>query len=171
MLPPWLCHCSWYFISRDLISVYVMYLQPLWRSWSIVYLQLLWISWSIVYLHHGDSDLLYIVRGDEHTCHILYIMHIHGHCTLMYPGLLYVLAFMCRVWLLYYNLGWLVLTPVSSSLHFWDGLIMYFSHRITPRTSHIRGICYSWFYHTWWITHLWPSLSLYRLFGPHGPFL
>ena len=28
--------------------------------------------------------------------------------------------------------------------------------------------CYSWFYHTWLITHLWPSLSLCRLFGPHG---
>ena len=28
--------------------------------------------------------------------------------------------------------------------------------------------CYSWFYHAWLITYLWPSLSLYRLFGPHG---
>ena len=27
----------------------------------------------------------------------------------------------------------------SSSLQFWDGLIMYFGHRITPLTSHIRG--------------------------------
>ena len=31
--------------------------------------------------------------------------------------------------------------------------------------------CYSWFYHTWWITLLWPSLSLCRLLKPHGPFL
>ena len=31
--------------------------------------------------------------------------------------------------------------------------------------------CYSRFYHTWWITLLWPSFSLYRLFIPHGPFL
>ena len=35
-----------------------------------------------------------------------------------------------------------------------------------PRT--LGGICYSCFYHTWLTTHLWPSLSLYRLFGPHG---
>ena len=27
----------------------------------------------------------------------------------------------------------------SLSFHFWDGLIMYFSHRITPMTSHIMG--------------------------------
>ena len=26
-----------------------------------------------------------------------------------------------------------------SSLHFWDGLIMYFGHCMTPLTSHIRG--------------------------------
>ena len=31
---------------------------------------------------------LYIVCGDDHTWHF-YIMHIHGHCTLMYPGLVY----------------------------------------------------------------------------------
>ena len=30
------------------------------------------------------------------------------------------------------------------------------------------GICYSWFYHTWLITYLWPSLSLCKLFRPHG---
>ena len=36
-------------------------------------------------------------------------------------------------------IGWLVLPLGSSSLHFWDGLIMYFSHRVTPLTSHIRG--------------------------------
>ena len=28
----------------------------------------------------------------------------------------------------------------------------------------LGGICYSWFYHTWLITLLWPSLSLCRLF-------
>ena len=32
----------------------------------------------------------------------------------------------------------------------------------------LGGICYSWFYHTWLITYLWPSLSLCRLFIPHG---
>ena len=32
----------------------------------------------------------------------------------------------------------------------------------------LGGICYSSFYHTWLITYLWPSLSLCRLFRPHG---
>ena len=139
MLPPWSCQCSWDFSSHDLILVYVRYLQPLWRSWSIMYLQLLRRSWSIVYLHHGDSYLLYIVRGDDHTCHILYIMPVHGHCTLMYSGLLYVFAVTCRDWLLYYTDGWQVLPPGSSSLHLSDGFIKYFGHHVTPLTSHIRG--------------------------------
>ena len=88
--------------------------------------------------HYGDLDSLYIVRAMT-THDILYIMPIHGHCTLMYPGLIYLLAVMCRVWSLYCTFGWLVLPPNSSSLHFWDGIILYFGHRITPPTSHIRG--------------------------------
>ena len=90
-------------------------------SWSIVYLQLSWRSWSFVYLNHGYSYLLYIVRGNDHTCHILYIMHIHGHCTLMYLGLLYVFVVTCKDWLLYYTDGWMILPSSSSSLHLWDG--------------------------------------------------
>ena len=155
MLSPWSCQCSWYFSSHDLIPVYVRYLQPLWRSLSIIY------------LHHGDSDLsvLYVVM----TTHVIFcIMHIHGHCTLMYPGLLYVFAVMCRVWLFYYIVGWLVLPPGSSSLHFWDGIIMYFGHHVPLWPHKLRGIYYSWFYHTWLITLLWPSLSLCKLFRPHG---
>ena len=66
-------------------------------------------------------------------------MPIHGHCTIMYLRLLYVFAFMCRVLVLYYTIGWLVLPPGSSSLYFWDGFIMYFGHHVTPLTSHIRG--------------------------------
>ena len=64
------------------------------------------------------------------------IMHIHGHCTLMYLGLLYVFADLYHCIVL---IGWLVLPLGSSSLHFWDWLIMYFGHRMTPLTSHIRG--------------------------------
>ena len=104
-LPAW-CHSTYSnslimpvfmrFQFSYMIPVYVRYLQPLWISWSIVYLQLLWRSWPIVYLHHGDSDLLYIVRGDDHICHILYIMPIHGHCTLMYSWMLYVFAVICK---------------------------------------------------------------------------
>ena len=28
--------------------------------------------------------------------------------------------------------------------------------------------CYSWFYHTWLITYLWPSLALCKIFRSHG---
>ena len=38
-----------------------------------------------------------------------------------------------------------------------------FVHGILKNT-----LCYSWFYHTWLITYLWPSLFLCRLFRPHG---
>ena len=53
-----------------------------------------------VYLHHGDSDLciLYVAM----TTYVLScFMPIHGYCTLMYPGLLYVFVVICRVVSLY----------------------------------------------------------------------
>ena len=119
---------TWFEYMLDISSHYgsIIYLQPTWRSWSCVY------------LHHGDSELsiLYVVMN---THAIFCIMPIHGHCTLMYPGLIYLLAVMCRVWSLYCTIGWLVLPLGSSSLHFWDGIIMYFGHRMTPLTSHIRA--------------------------------
>ena len=67
-------------------------------------------------------------------------MPIHGHYTLMYPGLLYLFAVMRRVVSLY-SADWMAGSSIrgSSSLHFWDGIIMYFDHRITPLTSHIMG--------------------------------
>ena len=97
----WSCQCSWDFNSHDLILLYVRYFQPLWRSWSVIYLQPLWRSWSFVNIHHGDYDLciLYVAMT---TYVISCIMPIHGHCTLMYPGLLYVFAVICRVVSLYY---------------------------------------------------------------------
>ena len=73
------------------------------------------------------------------THDILYIMPIHGHCTLMYPRLLYVFVVTYRDWLLYYTGGWMVLPLGSSSFHFWDGFIMYFGLHVTPMSSHIRG--------------------------------
>ena len=77
----------------------------------------------------------------------------------------------CKDWLLYYTDGWLVLPLGSSSLHFWDGFIMYFGQHVTHPTSHIRGHLLHWLYHTWLITLLCPCMSLYRLFGPHVPWL
>ena len=78
--------------------------------------------------HYGDLDPLYIfsLHGDHDPLYIfimeiliyLYctwrwphmsycIMPIHGHCTLMYPWLLYVFAVMCRVVSLY-SADWMV---------------------------------------------------------------
>ena len=54
-----------------------------------------------VYLHNGDSDLCILYMAMT-TYVISCIMPIHGHCTLMYPGLLYVFAVMYRVVSLYY---------------------------------------------------------------------
>ena len=50
-----------------------------------------------VYLHHGDSDLfiLYVVMT---TYVISCIMPIHGHCTLMYLGLLYVFTVCAKLY-------------------------------------------------------------------------
>ena len=71
---------------------------------------------SDIFSHYGDLDPLYIFsfHGDhdplyifiiEILIYLLYvgmathvifcIMPIHGHCTLMYPGLLYVLTVIC----------------------------------------------------------------------------
>ena len=58
---------------------------------AVIYLQPLWRSWSFVYLHHGDSDLCILYMAMT-TYVISCIMPIHAHCTLMYPGLLYVFA-------------------------------------------------------------------------------
>ena len=88
-------------------------LDPLYIFSHYGYLDLLYI-----FTHFGDFDLLYIVCGDDNTCHILYIMPIHGHCTLMYPGLLHVFVVTCRDLSLYCIDGWLVLPPGYSLLHF-----------------------------------------------------
>ena len=81
---------------------------------------------------------MYIVSGDDHTCHILY----HAYSWPLYSyvsGTANVFAVICRVVSLYY-VDWVAGLPLgSSSLHFWDGFIMYFGHRMTPLTSHIRG--------------------------------
>ena len=138
MLSPWSCQCSWDFSSCDLILVYVRHFQPLWRFWSIIYLQSLWISWSFVYLHHGDSDLfiLYVVMTT-------YVILYHAYSWPLYSYVSRTTTSTSSYVQIFYHcivlIGWMVLPLGSSSLHFWDGLIMYFSHRMTPLTSHIRG--------------------------------
>ena len=69
----------------------------------------------IVYLHHGDSDLCILYMAMT-TYVISCIMSIHGHCTLMYQGLLYVLVVICRVVLLYCA-NWVVGLPFGYLHH------------------------------------------------------
>ena len=95
------------FSSHDLIPLYVRHFQPLWRSWSIIYLHPLWRSWSFVYLHHGYSNIC-ILYVEMTTYVISCIIPIHGHCTLMYPGLLYVFAVCTELYHCTMIIGWLV---------------------------------------------------------------
>ena len=60
------------------------------------------------------------------------IMPIHGHCTLMYPGLLYVLVVICRVVSLYYA-DWVDGLPFGILHHFTSG------NSVTERNSYGLG--------------------------------
>ena len=73
--------------------------------------------------------VLYVVMTIHDT---LYIMHIHGHCTLMYLGQLHVFAVTCWDLSLYCTDGWLVLPPGYSLLHFWDGFYNVFRPSCYP---------------------------------------
>ena len=105
-----LIHC----ISSSLMDIMILCIYSSWIFWSI-----------------------YIVHGDDHTCHILY----HTYSWPLYSYVFEAAVCTCsNIQRYLYNIvGWLVLPPGSSSLHFSDGLIMYFGHHITPLTSHIRG--------------------------------
>ena len=139
----WLCR-----IPSRLVAFHICYLLDRASVHEISALVTWFQYMSDISSHYGDLDALYIfimeiliyIYCTWWWPHMSYcIMPIHGHCTLMYPGLLYVLAIICRVVSLYY-VDWVAGLPLgSSSLHFWDGLIMYFSHRMTPLTSHVRG--------------------------------
>ena len=121
---------TWFQYMSDVSSHYgdldLLYLQPLWRSWSFVY------------PHHGDSDLC-IVRGDDHICVIMF----HAYSWPLYSYVSGTAICICSymqscIMVLCWLGGWSSIW-VPSSLHFWDGLIMYFGHRITPLISYIRG--------------------------------
>src|SRR5713101_2211573 len=74
----------------------------------------------LLYLHHGDSDLciLYVAM----TTYVLScFMPIHGHCTLMYPRLLYVFTVICKVVLWYYA-DWVAGLPFGYLHHFTSGM-------------------------------------------------
>ena len=61
--------------------------------------------------------ILYVAMTTHDT---LYIIPIHGHCTFMYLGLLYVFAVTCKDLSFYHIDEWLVPPLGSSLLHFWD---------------------------------------------------
>ena len=66
--------------------------------------------------------LIHFILYVAMTTHdMLYIMHIHGQCTLMYSRLLHVFVVTCIDLLLYYTDEWMVLPLGSSLLHFWYG--------------------------------------------------
>ena len=83
-----------------------------------------------IFSHYGDHGPLYISIMEIDLC-ILYvamttyviscIMPIHAHCTLMYPGLLYVFAVMCRVVSLYYA-DWVASLPCGILHHSTSGM-------------------------------------------------
>ena len=111
--------------------------------------------------HYGDLDLLYIFSlcGDHGPLYILIMeiltyvyctwrwLHMCYHVSCLFMAIVLLCIRDCYMYLqlcteLYHCLvliGWLLLPLGSSSLHFWDGLIMYFGHCMTPLTSHIRG--------------------------------
>ena len=78
-----------------------------------------------IFIHY----ILYVAMT---THDILYTIPIHGHCTLMYLGLLYVFVVTCRDWLFYCTDEWLVLPPGSSLIHLWDGFYNVFRPSCYP---------------------------------------
>ena len=123
-------HC----ISSASMEILILCISSSWRFWS-----------------------MYIVRGNDHICDIMYYAYSWPLCPYVSGTAICTCSCMhsCIIVLCWLG-GWSSIWD-PSSLHFWDGLIMYFGHRMTPLTSHLRGICYSIFYHTRWITLVWPS--------------
>ena len=62
---------------------------------------------------------MYIVRGDDHLCDILY--HAYSWPLYSYPGLLYVFVVMCRVVSLYYA-DWVASLPFGILHHSTSGM-------------------------------------------------
>ena len=148
---------------------------------------------SYISSHFGDLDPLYIfIPHGDHDPMYIFIMDIlsYLYCTWWWKHMSYFVSclFMAIVLLCIWDcyiylqlcveldhcivlIGCLVLPLGSSSLHFWDGLIMYFSHHVTPMTSHIRGnllqlILPHMVYHTFMAVPV-PLQTL----CPHGLFL
>ena len=110
-----------HYISSFFMEITILCIYSSWRFWSI-----------------------YIVRGDDHTCHIVscLFMAIVLLCKWDYCIYLQLYAELYHCIVL---IGWLALLLGSSSLHFWDGLIMYFDHRMTPLIIYARIDLTPWY--------------------------
>ena len=104
-----------YCISSSFVEIMVLCIYSSWRFWS-----------------------MYIVRGDDHICDIMYYAYSCPLYSYVSETAICTCSYMqsCIIVLCWLG-GWYSIW-VPSSLHFWDGLIMYFGHRMTPQTSHIR---------------------------------
>ena len=103
-------------ISSAIMEILILCISSSWRFWS-----------------------MYIIRGNDHLCDILY----HAYSWPLYSYVSGTAMCMCSymqscIMVLCWLGGWSSIWD-PSSLHFWDGLIMYFGHRMTPQTSQIRG--------------------------------
>ena len=106
------CTCnSWCRRISRLVAFVIFYLLNRASVHEISALMTWFQYMSDISSYYGDLDPLYIfimeiliyVYCTWRWPHMSYcIMPIHGHCTLMYPGLLYVFVVICRVVLLYY---------------------------------------------------------------------
>ena len=105
-----------YYISLSIMEIMVLRISSSWRFLSI-----------------------YIICGDEHTWHIVYHAYSWPLYSYVSETTICICSYMqsCIIVLCWLG-GWSSIWD-HSLLHFWDGLIMYFGHHMTPLTSHIRG--------------------------------
>ena len=171
------CTCSglWRRLSR-LVAFLICYLLNCASVHEISALVTWFQCMSDIFSHHGDNDPLYIF--------IMEIL-IYLYCMWRLPNMSYFVSCLFMAIVLLYiwdccstcsHVQSLVIALYCwmasySSLHFWDGLIMYFGHRITPLTSHIRG------HLLYLMSSLQENHTLYglplsccRLLRPRGPF-
>ena len=102
------------------MEILICYIYSAYVEIIVLCISSLWRFWS-----------KYIVRGDDHICSIMY----HAYSWPLYS---YVSGTARCIMVLCWLGGWSSIW-VPSSLPSWDGLIMYFGHRISPLISYIRG--------------------------------
>ena len=115
-------------IFPAIMEILIQYISSTFMEIMILCISSSWIFWSN-----------YIVRGDDHTCHIFYHAYSWPVYSYVFGTAICICSYIqsCIIVLCWLG-GWSSIWD-PSSLQFWDGLIMYFGHRMTPLTSHIRG--------------------------------